>query len=352
MSVVSSHPTHKRIIYLNDTDYRIINEDLNLNLKRIGKGIKEVISLYFNLKLKNSSINVNDQVFIPTSILKKHSKKHYQTIRDACCIMKGFSSHINGTCDNIVSWKPKFADVVIKILKRHTCFKHNSVRNRRFYDELPGADWTKYAQVNTSGRYYISYQNLSKEYRTILFKGCDDIDIKACYPSILFRDLTDYINYNILQAGDLTELRPLLNRLANTDKLLQDIIDADIYVHAAKNKTPRERAKMLRSRLFNHKINKKTAIIQPLKHLGCDWYDKLGDMIYDTLLMLNIDNSHLYFSTQEQIIIQQAIDIIKRENVLLNMHDGLILKPNTITPIEIMLLDNIDPYISWQHNII
>jgi hypothetical protein len=143
-----------------------------------------------------------------------------------------------------------------------------------------------------------------------------------------------------------------LTRLANTDKLLQDIIDADIYVYGQQNKTPRERAKSLRSRLFNHKINKKTAIIQPNKHLGCDWYDKLGDMIYDTLLMLNIDNSHLYFSTQEQIIIQQAIDIIKRGDVLLNMHDGLILKPNTITPIEMMLLNDIDPYITFKHNII
>ena len=98
MSEVSS-PTRKRIIYLNDTDYRIINEDLNLDLKRIGKGIKEVISLYFDLKLKHSSIDANKQLFIPVKELKRHSKKHYKLIKDSICVMKGNYSILEGKCD-------------------------------------------------------------------------------------------------------------------------------------------------------------------------------------------------------------------------------------------------------------
>ena len=343
---------HKKIIHLNESDYRTINEDLNLGLKRLGKGIKEVIDLYFQKKLLYSSIKADDQVFIPSKILNQHSKKHYKRIRDSMCQMKGFSSHITGTCDLIVGWKPRFSDVVIKILKRHAIFKSGSVRNRKFYNDLPGADWTKYAQVSTSGRYYISYQNLSKEYRNILFKGCDDIDIKACYPSIFLSELQSYIYYNNLQTWYLTELRPLLTRLDNSDTLLAEIERADIYVHGSVELMPRERAKMLRSRLFNHKVNKRTGMIGPNRHVGCDWYDQLSDTIYDTLLMLNIDNSHLFFSTKEQIIIQKAVDVVVRENVLLNMHDGLILKPNTVNAGDIYLLNEIDPYIKFVHNII
>ena len=353
MPVVSSSITPKRIITLTDRDYQTLNNDLNLNFKRLGIGIKSIFQLYFNLKLNNNVIDPDKELFIPTSILKKHSKRNYQAIRSTICHMKGFSDHKSGKCDLIVAWKDAFAETVNKILLSHRLFKQGSIINRSFYNSLPGADWTKYSQKNSSGRHYISHQNLCKAYRSILFKGCDDIDIQACWSSIFLRELHNYINNNnIDNTGYLSDLMPLFNRLNDNDKLLQDIINDDIRLHKVRNKTPRKRAKAIRSRLFNHKVSSKTGIITPNAPLGCEWYDDLATAIYDQLLRMGIYNSHLYFSTEEQKEIQKVVNVLGKDQVLLNMHDGLILTPNTISDRVIEIINQISPYILYKHCII
>ena len=339
------------MITLTDKDCRILNSELNLNFKRLGKGIKSIFQLYVDYQMNNNKIDPERGLFIPSALLRSISWRHYQTIRESTCVMKGFSSHTEGICDLIVNWTDIFRLAIINVTKNHVIFNSRGrIINKDIV--LPAADLANYSQSLNSGRYYHPMQNLSRVHRGMLFKGCDDIDIKAAWPSIFLSSIQSFIINNIDYTIPLTALMPLLNRLTNNDKLLQDIIDADIYLHKARNESPRDRAKAIRSRLFNHKVNENTGIIKPNRRLNCEWYDELANAIYVALIIMGVKDSHLYFSTIEQNIIAETIDVIGKNAVLLNMHDGLILKPNTITQDVMIKVNNIQPYISFKHAII
>jgi hypothetical protein len=86
-------------------------------------------------------------------------------------------------------------------------------------------------------------------------------------------------------------------------------------------------AKSARSRLFHpsQTVNSDGSRRQS-RRSGVQWYDELADFIVKKLREYGVDNEHLFFTTIEQRIVEEAFDIIGRENVVLRMHDGAICK--------------------------
>lgn len=309
--------------------YDLIRQFLKDNvpqMKRISEGAVELIWTYVRLAIDHGiKINIDDEVYLEAAKARSMSRHYYTDIRDVCCNMKGYSNHITGTCDLIISWTPAFQSLVFNVLKAQ--IQHN--RNIQLYMALkefpnkyhinltPGADITMYKHnPQKSARYYIGLQNIPKDMKSEIYKDYIDIDIVSCFPQIFWKEVLHC-------KSDNAEMRLMIE---DGEAFLQKTIDDGVPA-AFDAQNDRSGAKAARSRLFHpsSSINRGGERRAPRK-TGIGWYDNLQSYIISKLREAGIENEHLFFTKKEQLIIDSAFDVIGRENVVLRMHDGAICK--------------------------
>ena len=285
-------------------------------ITRIASGQEEIIIIFYNLWMDARKIDSDKEIFVPSTRLKKLSKRKYQIIRDACCVMKGYSSHLEAKCNLIVGWTASFDALCFAILK-HLVSKGRegeehytgTIRNLT----IPGADTSEYMHTeNSQYRWYHNLQNLDKEQKAIVFDGSHDFDIQACFPSIF---------HNNCSFWDRPEEYDTM--IEEPELFLQKIIDDDCFTYKIRTKdlTPRQKAKCMRSRLFN------PPRVGKLQRTGIQWYDNLADWILETLQQNQVFDAHNWFTQKEQEYVEKAFQVIGHDNIRLRMHDGFISKP-------------------------
>ena len=314
---------------------------------RITDGTIAVVEELFKLWRTNLHIKRDEQVFIPLVELRKHSSRHYATIRNACCVMK-HQYNMNQTCKLIIGWDYKFDVLCFKLLNLYVISNNKYIHHSRYLRVIttPGGSTAAYTNgidsktgALTSYRWYHKLQNMSKKQRDVLFNGCLDLDIVACFPTLF--------NKYIFKDSDKTPAA--YHIMINQPQLfLKMLIDADVWTYPQrydKHSTPRDKAKQMRSRLFNYKDEK------PLKNVGLHWYDELALFIYKQMMDNGINKGHTYFTELEQRLVQIAIDIIGEDNVHMRMHDGFIT--THITHMDILLQKIIEATgIEWKVKVI
>jgi hypothetical protein len=321
--------------------YRSFLKDNVPSIKRVGKGHIALLQYIADVAAQNLKIEATDEVFIPSKTMRSLCYD-YAPIREACCIMKGYSNHLSGDCDLIIGWSEALNDLVTVILRdsvaslminRRSALQsqeglwptkqtdvidaislyvaNNALPNFKLHNiTLPGADVANYKTKETTHRPIHPLQSIPKATRSIIFKGAIEFDMAACFPN-LFRK-------HILR-GEIAE-HPLFTEMVDDKNAFMDrIISTNAFTYDLKNERGTSAAKAMRSRLFMP--NCKSGI-PTLKNIGVQWYDELKDWIISQ--MQTIDNAHLYFTLHEQIAMEEAMAVIGRETVLIRIHDGFI----------------------------
>ena len=309
--------------------YDLIRQFLKHNvpqMKRISEGAVELVWTYVRLAIDHGVvISIDDEVYLAASEARSMSKQYYIEIREVCCIMKGYHNRLEGVCDRIVSWTPAFQSLVFNVLKAQIQHNRNiqlsvalkEIPNKYHINLTPGADPAMYKHnPQKSARYYIGLQNLPKDMKSEIYKDYIDIDIVSCFPQIFWKEVLHC-------KSDNAEMRLMIE---DGEAFLQKTIDDGVPA-AFDAQNDRSGAKAARSRLFHpsSSINRGGERRSPRK-TGIGWYDNLQSYIISKLREAGIENEHLFFTKKEQLIIDTAFDIIGRENVVLRMHDGAIVK--------------------------
>jgi len=296
-------------------------------IKRIGGGHMALMQSLWQTYRGHISIDLDQEVFMPAKEMQALTRD-YAIIRDSVCIMKGYHNKEAGLCDLIIGWTAAFSDAMLPILKEefalrlsknstdaedlslYVVIKDYGNRYQHNITAFPGADAMNYTKSDKTHRLHHPDQNIPKDMKRLLFKGCTDYDIQACFPNIYKK--------NVLGGKEFGPIDLMINR---PDEFLNMIIEDDAFTHLLRIdtvKSPRQKAKIMRSRLFHPPATGK------LPRTGCEWYDELGDVIAGLLKQSGIDKPHLYFTMIEQEIIERAFDAFGRDDILLRMHDGFI----------------------------
>ena len=291
-------------------------------VKRISKGMIQLMELFIQFKKRNVKIGKDDEVFIPVNEMKKLCHHNYISFREACFKMKGFHSRLEGKCDRITGYTDAFDALFINlIILNRLSWYTKELDNKNHNSELigtvsPGADPMNYTQTSTSARHYIWLQNLSREDKSQIYSGLHDIDIVGCFPNIFFNEMLKGVSNN--QHMNLMVKHP--------DDFLQFCIGDNIYKKLYPQGTliGRDAAKVVRSRLFHPPKSGRRP-----RRSGVEWYDTLSDYIYDVLKGAGISDPHLYFTSIEQRVIDLAIKGMGEQHVVLRIHDGFIAKDIT-----------------------
>jgi hypothetical protein len=295
-------------------------------VKRISKGMVELMELFIFFKKRNQKIELDAEVFIPAKTMQ-NLVREYQPFRDACFLMKGYNNHLSGKCDLITGYTEAFDALFISLLKAQYLFQstlsplylvNKELDNKNHNFELignlyPGADTTMYHQTEKSPRYYIWLQNLSKDHKKEVYSGCVDFDITACHPTIFFKEVLKGMTSNPYMKTMIEE----------PEVFIQHLIDSKIYNRLYPHLTvtdERAAAKDARSRLFNLRPDGSHRMS------GIHWYDNLQAYIISEMEKMSISNPHQFFCNQERKIVEQAIAHVGADRVVLLMHDGVILK--------------------------
>lgn len=287
------------------------------SIKRIGRGHIALMELLYTTYRSRPKIGPDDEVFIQAGQMQDCTKQ-YAIIRAACCVMKGYHNKEAGTCDLIIGWSVPFSDAMFCILQsefraRFSARSRDREEGLSLYVSLnafPGASPINYTASDKTHRLHHRDQCIPKVMKRLLFKGCTDYDIQACFPSI-FRT-------HVLAGTKWEVIDSMIDR---PDAFLQAVIDSDAFTHLLRidtQQSPRQKAKTMRSRLFHPPAK------GALPRTGCAWYDDLGDIIAEHLRRSGIEKPHLYFTMIEQEIIECAFDAFGRDDILLRMHDGFI----------------------------
>lgn len=286
------------------------------------------MELFIQFKKNNSEIELHQEVFIPSSLMRKYVRD-YAPFREACFLMKGYHNHKTGTCDLIVGYTDAFEELFINILKSH-------ISSNRLYLATKEQDRSlignlsplphEYSKGENSMRLYHWCQNLPRETKKIVYSGALDFDIVNCFPNIFWKEVLRGESSN-------DDMRMMI---FDSEAFLGRLVDDEIYdkLYPKKKKTkrtanPRKAAKVVRSRLFHPPSSGR-----PPRRSGVQWYDNLSDYIINKLKENGIYDPHLFFTSIERGIIESAFDIAGRENVILRMHDGFIALPTTTTTIQ------------------
>lgn len=274
------------------------------------------MELLYKTYRSHTKIGIDDEVFIQAAEMQDCTQQ-YAIIRDACCVMKGYHNRDAGICDLIIGWSTAFSDAMFIIMQEEFKSRFLSWNRSRgdqslyiLNKDFPGVSPMNYTASDKTHRLHHRDQNIPKTMKRLLFKGCTDYDIQACFPNI-FRK-------NILKGKSCDMIDFMIDR---PDEFLQLIIDADAFTHLLRidtKQSSRQKAKVMRSRLFHPPAK------GPLPRTGCSWYDDLGDIIGAWLHESGIEKPHLYFTMIEQEIIECAFDAFGRDDILLRMHDGFI----------------------------
>ena len=288
-------------------------------ITRMTSGQIQLLNLIIETYKSNFSIDSNSQVFIPTPNAKKLTN-NYRQILDACCVFKGYHNWENSTCDLIIAWREEFIDFCIgmmewewkQISKIAAKKKLNDAEKKLDWDLRPGADKSNYKQTQDSCRYYAKVQNMPKEMKKKVFKGCIDADMVNCHANLFLKHVLN---------GEMPNNKDFRMMLEDPELFIQKIVNTNAFTNKVywSEGTERDKAKRMRARLFNPKPGQK------LKSIGVDWYDALADFIYESLSECGIQNSHKFFTAIEQERIDEAIEAIGPDSVVSNMHDGLLL---------------------------
>jgi hypothetical protein len=137
-----------------------------------------------------------------------------------------------------------------------------------------------------------------------------DLDIVACFPNIFNKEIL----------GD-REKNPDFELMINDPKaFLKKIEETNAWDAQMKNGIEKKNAKVMRSKLFSGKR---------LAKIGVAWYDELAKWIQDILEEEGLNSTtavHMFFTTIERAIVKTAESIIGKENIILYMHDGMIVR--------------------------
>ncbi len=257
--------------------------------------------------------------YIPSRVLKSYTRD-YIAVRDMLCLMLGYSSRIQKFSDRIKGWKDDFIRVARSLVLGLLRLRVSS--RTELPEELrPGADKSKYFQTLDSNRYYHPAQAMCREWKEIEYVGCFDADIVNAHPALLDR---------ALQNSDDPELRavsrnPLFRMMVDMPEEFIDWLREEFGVDRAG-------AKALRSRLLNPPARGRH------RRTGKDWYDGLADLLSAAARKLarleGHRTPHLLLTRLEQDVIDIAVKAVGAGNVVLNMHDGLILAPHTASDAE------------------
>ena len=91
-------------------------------VKRISKGMVELMELFIFFKKRNQKIELDAEVFIPAKTMQ-NLVREYQPFRDACFLMKGYNNHLSGKCDLITGYTEAFDALFISLLKAQYLFQ-------------------------------------------------------------------------------------------------------------------------------------------------------------------------------------------------------------------------------------
>lgn len=288
-------------------------------VSRITTGQIQLLNIVIETYKANFTIDSNSQVFIPTAKANQLTK-NYRQILDACCIFKGYYNWDNSTCDLIIGWREEFVDFCISMMewefrqisKLAGKKKLNDAEKLLDWDLRPGADKNNYKQTDNSCRYYAKVQNMPRDMKKQVFKGCIDADMVNCHANLFLKYVLDNV---------MPEQNDFKMMLQEPEEFIRKIVDTNAFTNGIywSEGTERCKAKRMRARLFNPKPG------QRLKNIGVEWYDALANFIYDALSECGIDNSHKFFTAIEQQRIDEAVEAVGPQNVVSNMHDGLLL---------------------------
>ena len=299
-----AHSRHQRIkSFLKD----------NCNVSRATDGMVELVEVFLSIKQSHPRIKQKDNIFYPAQKMHDKTQKHYQQIRNACCVMLHCASAEAGRCDKIVNWTPPFNELFIELAEQRIAweYKHvklNEKKQKFSFQFVPGAWIHNYHKTDSSNRYYHPCQNISREEAAVIYKGCIDFDMVAAFPSIFCKVVLD------------EETHPMLDLcMRDPEHFLQLIIDHDAFTQDVResDKSPREKAKDMRSKLFHPPANGRPWPV------GVIWYDNLQKFIIRKLGdKVGIEKAHLFFTAVEQEVLEQAMQFVGYRNVVRRMHDG------------------------------
>ena len=283
--------------------------------------------IFLPLIHKRLTIDKDAEVFIPARVMQSYVRE-YQTIRDACFIMKGYHNRLKGKCDRIVGYTPKFEALYFSILKNLAAIQINQINNKSINrlsllnkdfmpNIFPGVNYSFYTTSEKSARLYNGVQNLPRHIKSVLYEDMVDVDISNCHANIFYKELT--INRLSVVSNDFMQMiddpEGFLNRI------IKDGVDSKIWLdYKSRSASNRSRAKFARSRLFYPPASGRKP-----RRTGIKWYDQLQTWILKVFKDNCIDNPHLWLTTKEQEIIQKAITVLGKDNIALLMHDGMIL---------------------------
>jgi len=314
--------------------YRKFLQENVPSIKRIGSGHIALMELLYKNYRSHTKIGIDDKVFVPSATMQSLTRD-YVSIRDATCIMKGYSNFADGTCDLIVGWIPAFSELSIRLqteavktalsIRRsgesilYLVIKEKANEHKALSQAFfPGADLTGYAPpTDKTHRPTHWLQNMKREHRRVAFAACMDFDIQSCFPQIFRQRVLQEGTYPIAE-------HPFFQKMVDEPEAwIASLIAADCWTYTIRQDilngcSLRDAAKAMRSRLFHPGKNGTLA--------DCGWapYDSLKDWILGCLRAREITNVHLFFTEVEQEILETAMTAAGRPHVLVRMHDGFI----------------------------
>lgn len=276
------------------------------NVQRINDKLIKLLWLFIEVKIVDLMDKKTTDVFVPCNVSKQFSKRLYTQIRDSACYVSSSWSIEDKRCKRITAWKEEFNDLFTLILQ--TLFKSKSSFK---INVNPGAEESNYFKTEGSARLYHFMQNMPREMKKKVFgPEYTDLDVVSCFPNIF--------NKEIVRDREKNPDFELM--ISNPKAFLQKIEETNAWDSQMKNGIEIKNAKVMRSKLFSgRRLNK----------IGVAWYDALAKWIQDILEEEGLKNTaavHMFFTTIERAIIEKAEEIIGKDNVVLYMHDGLIVK--------------------------
>ena len=315
-------------------------------VRNIHEAIKEVEGSFYN-----------SEMFVSTTILQQRFKIHGRTYAPYFkSLISGYedeSYSINlGLARTIKSWSPLFDEMYNEtrhieihesIYKQYVCqtesinndvldFIKNSINkttttNHHSVMYLTSLDQLKQQLINNNNNFYVStksspfrkyhfIQSIPKELRKEVFKGCYDIDLEQAFASITWNEL-DFKNSSIDNGWMLNpECKKDFRRVVQKEFNLKSESEAKTQIC------------YLFSKEYTHSWG------------GPKWFDDLHKSITEKIRTklykevewkgkkVEIDTFHKFFTFHEQNIINI---ISQQNNVVVNMHDGVISKTKPIT---------------------
>lgn len=285
------------------------------SIKKITPNVIEFVHHLLELWLKRSWLNY-DNPYIQNQPQFQKIYRNFEIIREYCVKMKGYNNYMQNQADKMIGWKQPLEELGMEWIKTQTYYVNGKVNRDCRY--VLGADRSNYKTASEESRSFDATVNTEKRIKNIIFEGCYDIDMVAAHPNIFALHVIPMEwQYDLhLHQPDMALM------IDNPEAFLQKIIDSDIKhyeIDRDQTLTPRQKAKMLRSRLFNPQ---KEGELSPLPNLNCQWYNELAQWIHNVYLNASISNPNRVLVKWERHYIDTFLERVETASVLLLEHDG------------------------------